>query len=150
VAFISILGFLGRYFWFFDLFSNFRYQYTVALFFSGVTSLLLKQWRLFIFCILFGFLNVIQVSAYLNNNDAVRAGGIFLDLLFLNVNTGLGNPKEVVDLVDESSPDFVALVEINSNWINALSDLRERYPFQKVIPQEDNFGLSLYSRYFNC
>lgn len=52
----------------------------------------------------------------------------------------------VLQAVRENDPDLVLVVEVNGRWERALAPLEERYPFVVKQPQENYYGMILYSR----
>ena len=53
----------------------------------------------------------------------------------------------LVRLIQETQPDFFAIVEIDKVWLDALADVRKDYPYAVEHPRGDNFGLGLFSRH---
>lgn len=49
-------------------------------------------------------------------------------------------------VVRENDPDVIVAVEVNGAWDAALSSLRADYPFVLRHPQENYYGLAVYSR----
>lgn len=52
----------------------------------------------------------------------------------------------LLEAVADNDPDLVLLVEIDGRWERALESLGERYPYVVRQPQENYYGLILYSR----
>jgi endonuclease/exonuclease/phosphatase (EEP) superfamily protein YafD len=46
----------------------------------------------------------------------------------------------LLELVRSEKPDVIILEEINQDWVDSLSELRETYPPHLEHPEEDNFG----------
>jgi endonuclease/exonuclease/phosphatase (EEP) superfamily protein YafD len=143
----TLLGFAGRYWWLFDLFAHFRIQYLV----SGLAlaSLLLLCRRFLslaaagasiainLFCVWPYYLP--PAIRYDANLPVMRAATI-------NVNTANRRFELVTSYIRETRPDVLLLVEVNGDWIRAMEGISADYPYQRCEPQEDNFGIALYSR----
>jgi len=143
----TVLGFAGSWHWSFDLFSHFRLQYasgllTVALLLAGTgrrgaASLLLA----------FAAINLWLLWPLFTPADpAPQAAATPLRVLLQNVNTRLGSPQRVLDLIDREQPDLLVLQEVDARWIAALAPLEDRYPYRILLPRADNFGMAIYSR----
>ncbi|MBE2239397.1 MAG: endonuclease/exonuclease/phosphatase family protein [Caldilineaceae bacterium] len=50
-------------------------------------------------------------------------------------------------LVEEHDPDLVLTIETDSWWTEQLAPLRQRYAYHIEQPQENNYGINLYSRF---
>jgi len=145
----TLLGFCGRWHWFPDLFSHFRVQYLVALSIVGGSLLLLprKGWAMACFaCAVVNFAPILPM--YVDREDPPHLEpDSTLRAMLLNVNTRLGEPDAVTQLVREHEPDLVALLEIDSRWLEALESLATSHPHVVTRPRGDNFGIGLFSRF---
>ena len=52
----------------------------------------------------------------------------------------------LLNQIKQEDPDFIFLLETNSQWLQATSILKEKYPFQLLEPLENTYGLLFYSR----
>ena len=68
---------------------------------------------------------------------------------FLTANVMLENSDttRLLDRIREHNPDIVLAAEINAGWLKALSPLREIYPHRVEQPQDNYYGLALFSRF---
>jgi len=64
-------------------------------------------------------------------------------------NVKMDNEKytEYLELVDKSNPDVILLNEVNEKWVRAISRLDHTFPYHIKHPQEDTYGMMLYSKY---
>lgn len=153
----TILGFLGRYSWFLDLFSHFRVQYlaglcVVALVLSLIGSK--KSAGAFAF---FAIVNGATLLPYVwpwqtcpQSNRQLTAGNEnepTIRLLLLNVNTRQGNADRVAELLTVTQADIIVLEEISQDWVAALKPVLADWPYQLVEPRNDNFGIGVFSRF---
>ncbi|MGR8921417.1 MAG: endonuclease/exonuclease/phosphatase family protein, partial [Gammaproteobacteria bacterium] len=76
----------------------------------------------------------------------VDAGPETLTLLWFNVNVGNPRRAAVLDYVERSGADAVALIEISDGWLEDLAALAASYPHRLVEPRGDGFGMALLSR----
>ena len=63
-----------------------------------------------------------------------------------NVNIGTGDSKRLSKIIARESPQIVGLLEPNQRWLNDLN-LGEKYPYRIELPQEDAYGIALYSQF---
>jgi endonuclease/exonuclease/phosphatase (EEP) superfamily protein YafD len=144
----TVLGFCGRFGWFFDLFSHFRVQYFLALALATALLLLLRQRKGAVCCGVFAIINLVVIlPLYLG--DAVEAGEheSMLRAMLINVETESGDPILVGRTIREMNPQLVVLEEINSRWLIDLEEALRAYPYSCVRPREDNFGIGLFSKF---
>jgi endonuclease/exonuclease/phosphatase (EEP) superfamily protein YafD len=66
--------------------------------------------------------------------------------MLLNVNTQLGDADQVRRAIRAANPDILVLEEINSRWVRDLAWLGQSYPYRRIEPREDNFGIGLFSK----
>ena len=68
-------------------------------------------------------------------------------LLMANVRLENRETDRLLELVREWEPDIVLVVEIDAAWQRALSPLRQTYAHRVEQPQENYYGLALFSRF---
>ncbi|MBU1105751.1 MAG: endonuclease/exonuclease/phosphatase family protein [Candidatus Riflebacteria bacterium] len=144
----TMLGFLGQFFWILDLFSHFRVQYLIGLVILSILLLALRQHRTAILFMLFACVNlVLLLPFYFGAHNPAPAGMPTMRAMLLNVNTRLGDPVKVKQLILDTDPDIIALEEISSRWITDLAWISNSYPYSIAQPREDNFGIALFSKF---
>ena len=139
---------MGRLWWRFELMSHFRVQYAVVL--AALTAPFLAG-RRFKSAILPGAVALVNLSLILPlyvpvERPAPADGAPPLRALSINLLARNLAHEKVLHLVQETKPDTVLFLEVNSNWMDALELLRAEYPYGKARPREDNFGIALFSR----
>ena len=148
LATASFLAVFGRFWWFFDLFSHFRVQYFLGL--SAVAVVLIFRHRYKIPA-LFGVLAIANlctiVPLYFGRDPHPNEVSRSYRSLLMNVNTESGVPGKVAQTIKQLDPDFLALEEVNDQWLSTLSATLAAYPYSRTMPREDNFGIAIYSKY---
>lgn len=143
----TILGFMGRYSWYFDLFSHFRVQYMVGLFVLALISWIGRRRRESTILFAFGCLNLIQVlPLYVDKPEKPAHSSVQMRAMLFNINTNNGDANRVLNEIHRIDPDILVLQEISARWVSALSSLNDLYPHLVIRPREDNFGIGLYSK----
>lgn len=146
----TVFVLLARWWWFFDLFANFRIQLFV------VQLLLLAAYlamRRPLWAVAIGLACVINGIAI---RDYVLPGGHYVPdselsaqirLLNANVRSSNATPERLLDVIDAVEPDVIAVLELTDAVANALEPLGEYYPHQVLVPESGNFGIGVYSRW---
>lgn len=144
----SLFGLLGHLWWFFDLFSQFRITYTFFALVIGAAVLFSRRKAYFL-----GYLGVFIFNGWFlypyfsgREGEQLKQEASYRALL-LNVNSDTSDPEEVITFLKNQSPDIVALLEINDEWEKALESTHLVYQHRKYVPRNDNFGISLLSKF---
>jgi len=147
---INALSYLAGFHFGFELFSHFRYQYLwlfalSTLFFITVFN---KKWlAIALLGLLLNAIPVLSLCCFsIKFDTATAATTNKASLLLSNVLSSNKNYQLLLNAIDKHKPDFIVILELNPSWEKALQSLDEHYPFQKVIPRNDNFGIALYSK----
>lgn len=69
-----------------------------------------------------------------------------ISLLIYNVLAENREVEALLDLIRDTDPDLILLSEPNQWWFEQLSDLEKDYPHTLHQPQENKYGMLLYSR----
>lgn len=145
---LTLAGFLGRFWWLFDLTSHFRVQYALVLI---LIALILLAKRRVIFCLVFLVFSLINASQFLglysNGRETAGDSPRKLRVMLVNVRTESNAFQKVLDYIRENAPDMVVLEEINQRWAGEMRALGDDYPYHITEPSEDNFGIALLSKH---
>lgn len=131
--------------WPFELFEHFRVQFVVfgALAIAG--TLALRQRGFFDAALIATLVHVCSLlPAAPEASGLVR--GAPVRVLVLNVLTKSTTHDAVRQLIVDTRPDIIGLVEVNQRWLDALAPALTDYPGRIEAPREDNFGLALFAR----
>ena len=144
LAVATLLGFLGRLFWVFDLFSHFRVQYFQAfLVLIGISIWRRKNRQLTVFALLACLNYAFVLPLYFGKPPA--ATELPARAMLMNLNASNGNTEQVLNAVNAADPDLFLCVEVTPKWAAELSQLD--YPYRVEKPQKDCFGIMLLSKY---
>lgn len=75
-----------------------------------------------------------------------EGGSNRISLLVYNVLWDNPEAEALHDLINDTSPDVILLLETNQWWLDQLGTLEENYPYTLQQPQENHYGMLLYSR----
>jgi endonuclease/exonuclease/phosphatase (EEP) superfamily protein YafD len=147
-----VLSFFGNYFYIFELLSHFKLQYLLLFLLSiGFFSLFYrhrgyKKW-LVISMIGFALNASVIFPIYLPEKITIRTDSRQFSLLLSNVLTSNQSKQKLIKLIQQQQADFVIALEVDRHWESGLKAIYSDYPYQSVIPRNDNFGIALYSKY---
>ncbi len=146
LATATMLGFLGRFFWVFDLFSHFRVQYMqLCLVLIGI-ALWQRNNKRAITLILLACLNYAFVLP-LYFGKATLPTGPTARAMLINLNASNGHTEKVLNVIRTANPDLLLLEEVTPKWEAELAVLTEIYPHRIVEAQEGCFGIMMLSKF---
>jgi len=142
----SLAGFLGAWWWIFDLLGHFRVQYLVALLvLIPIYGLGERRIRLAV-AAGFALLNLVLIVPLYVRPRLAHAAGAEQRILLANVLTQNRDRQRLSAWIDETSPDYIALLEVDETWLDDLNLTARGYLYAVTQPRGDNFGVALYSR----
>lgn len=143
---ITLLGFFGRYWWVFDLFSHFRVQYFFIYLTVSIIALAISEMFTAGMAAIFALVNVTPILPLYTHKKRRTAPQNTYRILLANVLQKNTAYHKVQRLIQKHSPDYVILIETNADWINEMRVLEDEYPFRINADRNDNYGVSLFSR----
>lgn len=69
-----------------------------------------------------------------------------ISLLFANVQMDNRNAEKLKEIISAADPDVILAVETDEWWLNQLKILKETYPYFIEQPQDNCYGMALFSR----
>lgn len=143
---VTVFNDLHRYL---ELFSHFRLQYLFAALVFVLLFLVLKHYKsAAVMAVIMG-LNAFYVLPWYfaaeNDNRSEYLADI--KVMHSNVYSENTNYQAFIDLVLEESPDILVIQEVNTGWAAQLQALEKLLYYNHVVPQDDNFGMAIYSKY---
>jgi len=148
---INLLSYFGAYYYIFEIFTHFKWQYLLLFLLSSLSFSFFyrrktaKKWLLIS---LFGVsLNTIAiVPLHLAPPINLQTKNDF-SLLMANVLSSNPSKAKFVNLIQQQAADFIVVLEVSPQWAAALKAIHLSYPYQKILPRHDNFGIALYSKH---
>lgn len=151
IAFASVIPHLFPHYWLTDLFSHFKLQYIFLLLILLLPGFFfLMRRRIFpvaLILILLLWNSWFIVPLYLPSSDKAEVYGASFSILSMNLLASNTNYSEAIDLIGEKDPDVVVLLELNPQWEKEMQILESKFPFRKMYPQTNNFGIGIFSKY---
>ena len=130
------------------LFEHFRWHYVPVAFAVVAAAGALRLCR--------GWFDVAAIAALLDlvavapdlatSTHALPAAGTPLRVLILNVHTESTGYAHVRQLIADTNPDVIGLVEVSRHWLDELAPATAAYTHRLEETRDDNFGVALYAR----
>jgi endonuclease/exonuclease/phosphatase (EEP) superfamily protein YafD len=145
---LTILGFLGRFWWPFELISFFRPWQALFLLVFAAVALPLRFYAAALAALALAAGNVAVVAEAVRERPSFppAAAGTTVKLLFLNVFAENDDYDRVADLIREERPAVVGLTELTPAWARALRPTLARYPASASAPREGFFGIGVWGQ----
>ncbi len=136
----------ARWHWAPELATHFQVQYAMALLITLAAALWLKKkWTAVLSLAALAFVLWQIIPIYLPAEDPGEHGEA-VRFLLANVHTGNRDYQRLLELVADEQPDVIVLLEVDGQWLKALTPLEQQYPHKVLRPRFDNFGLAVYSK----
>ena len=143
LAVATLLGFLGRFFWVFDLFSHFRVQLFQAFLVLIGIAIWKRQSKRMVAFILLACLNYAFVLPLYFGKPPVATEQP-VRVMQMNLNAANGNAEQVLKAIQSANPDLLLLEEVTPKWAAKLSVLA--YPYHVADVREGCFGILFLSK----
>lgn len=149
---ISVLGFMGRIFWWGDVLGYPRLHLAFILFCIGTVCIIHRDIRMFLMAAVGLMINVVAVVSALPNAGLVISPDPTLPpgeikVATLNVNVDNPDPGSVLAWINQENPDIVMLIEANRQWRSLADQLLEAFPFNRMADNSGRHGMILLSRF---
>lgn len=166
----SLLGYLGKYSWFCDLFAHFKVQYFLIslccsfalLCFAKFAKKLkvaefeeiprnnfpLSRKRLHLislFSCVVPLINLFEIAPFYMPEKPITKSSK-LRLMHVNVHTANTRYQDVQQYVLKQDPDILLLEEVSHEWIKNMPEIIKKYPYSTIYPQSDNFGIAMFAK----
>jgi len=142
---IALFGFAARLSWAADMCCQFRVQIMMFLLPATLFYWLLRRGPVAWWLLACLVANVIPMAPYFwPVATQVTKDDEFTRIILLNVLVDNPHHSDVVEYVQEKSPDIFIALEADQNWTNGLEPLRASYPHRYLI---DDLGTSSFAAY---
>jgi len=147
IILVSWLPHVLEGYWFIEIFSHFKVQYTL---FLTIAFLVFCTQRIF-------SLLLLSIIATLIFNCSYIAPLIFktteafsvknkISIASINLLVSNEDTAAVLKNIAETNSDILVLLEVSPKWAANLAVLNKQYPFKYIETRHDNFGIALYSK----
>lgn len=157
---LSLLSLLYDFpYWFIKILDFPRIQY----FFTGLVLLILfvilnKKWNFYAVFLVLGLLSSlvihgIRILPYIAGektvpdvNTMAPSEERILGVLLANVLITNREAGKLLEIIEETNPDLILVMEVNEWWISELQELKQNYPHFIEYPLDNAYGIALYSK----
>jgi len=149
-CFLSLLDFLASFDSRLDLLSHFKLQFCLGICIGILAYGWKKSWILVCIGLFTLGIHLTQIIPWYipaQNTAAPTNTKLALKILLANVYFDNHQTLALETLVTQENPDLVILQEAHKAQIEMMDALEERYPFSFRPPQNNPFGLALWSKY---
>lgn len=146
LSFLTPFDFLHRYI---ELLSHFRFHYFSLSIFLCLILFLIKHNKMGAIMIIPILFNGAYIAPwYLSQpeNRNLETSSKF-KIIHSNVYSKNTNYDDFLKLIKKENPDIIVLQEFTHSWHQNTVELNPRYKYRILQPQEDNFGIALFSKY---
>jgi endonuclease/exonuclease/phosphatase (EEP) superfamily protein YafD len=146
IAVASLIGYLGRFWWGFELFTHFRLQYAGLAAICALGFLLLGELAGFFISTGIALFNLAFIYPLYRRESNPASPERTYRILTANILGKNGQHQKIVQMVKDANPDFVLLLEYDHRHHESMSHDQLDYPHKQFLPQDDNYGLAFFSR----
>ncbi|MGB3693711.1 MAG: endonuclease/exonuclease/phosphatase family protein [Spirulinaceae cyanobacterium] len=145
----SLAGYLGGFERWLELTVHFRFQYLVLSLILLIILAIYCQRKWCLLCLFCISLNAVEVVPwYINNSEAnTPQSDATIEVMQSNILSSNQNYAEFIDLVRAEKPQILVVQELNTAWAKELESISDILPHNFVLPQENNFGMGIYSSF---
>jgi endonuclease/exonuclease/phosphatase (EEP) superfamily protein YafD len=148
----SLAALLAPLGWPFELFAHFRWQVGAAALALLLASLVLRRpWMMVVAFVTVGtqWLPGVLLSGPASAHESTARTCSDDHLRVVTANAWFANTDHaaLVAWLSGSNADIIALQEITPQWVAALEPLAQTYPYRKLMPRDDPYGIALLSRW---
>ncbi|MCX7052703.1 MAG: endonuclease/exonuclease/phosphatase family protein [Proteobacteria bacterium] len=148
----SLAALLAPLGWPFELFVHFRWQVGAAALALLLASLVLRRpWMMVMACVTVAmqWLPGVLMSGRASAQEPAALTCSDDQLRVVTANAWFANTDHaaLVAWLGRSDADIIALQEITPQWALALEPLARTYPYRRLIPRDDPYGMALLSRW---
>jgi endonuclease/exonuclease/phosphatase (EEP) superfamily protein YafD len=143
----TLLGYLDRVSWFFELGTFFRVQYAALLVLFALGALACRDLLAAVIAVALAGLNIATVAPHWTPRSVGPVvGRDQMRLLFANVDVSNRDHRAVAGYLAREKPDVVGITELSPAWLGALRPVLARYPYRVTAVRDDAYGIGLFSR----
>ena len=133
----TIIGFLGEFFWLFDLASHFRLQFASLGLLLLLSTFIKLKTSLVLYSLLVIILNALPLWSTIENRNNVHVINKAPHSVIVSFNLDRKNKNydSVITYLSEINADIIFLTEITQEWRPRLRKLQESFPYHFEVPE---------------
>lgn len=145
VSFCSIFDDLNRYF---ELMSHFKFTYLIVSIVCCGLLFFYNSYKASIALLALTIVHLVSIIPWYLTPESASANKYETRLTLLHSNVLTSNTQYNLfeQLLAKETPDIVVLQEVNRDWVKGLTRALSTYKYRIEQPQNDNFGIAIYSK----
>lgn len=149
---ITLFSLFGDQSYRFELMSHFRVQY-IGLFLVAAAFFVFLNKKWLLIALVGLCVNLIAIAPIYFPSPKVKfdvetdSTPRQLSIVFANVRTSNREYQLLYSAITQRQSDLIVLAETDVRWLNYLRKLDANYPYHKLVPRSDNFGIAVYSKH---
>jgi endonuclease/exonuclease/phosphatase (EEP) superfamily protein YafD len=143
----TLLGYLDRLSWFFELGTFFRVQYAILLLALGLLAFARRDGIAAVVAGALAAANLATVAPHFTARPTLPAiGSDRVKIAFANVDVSNDDHTRVVAYLRSLHADMVGITELSPAWHDALGGVLRDYRYRILHVEDDAYGIGLYSK----
>lgn len=129
VGILTVVGFLGRFWWVFDTVSHFRVQYFFILILSAILFTCGRKWVSCALACIVALINATILIPYLAVVEPVQSYPPIIRALSINLDFRNSSHDRAVSFITKSQPQLLILEELSEEWEDGLRETLAKFPY---------------------
>ena len=134
-------------YWVLELLSHFKLQYSILLTLLILFGIYLKRSKFWMLLLIATFVfNGSFIYPFYISKTPVSVTKEAFKITSINLLSSNTKNTDLVRYITKENPDFLILLEYTPRWKTMLDEITSSYPYSKIVPQENNFGIAIFSK----
>jgi endonuclease/exonuclease/phosphatase (EEP) superfamily protein YafD len=143
----TLLGYLDRVSWFFELGTFFRLQYAIVLVVLALPALARRDVPAAATALALAAVNIATIAPHWTPRSAeLLDARDRVHLLFANVDVSNHDHRAVAEYLEHGHADVVGITELSPAWLKALTPALAGYRYRVTDVRADAYGIGVFSR----
>jgi endonuclease/exonuclease/phosphatase (EEP) superfamily protein YafD len=145
IVILTVAGFLGRFWWGFDMVCHFRIQYFWILVFSAIVLSFGRKWITCTLITIFALINAATFITYITIFKPIYIDSPKIRAVSINLDFKNSSYEKVVSFITQSQPQIIILEDLSEGWEDGLRETLAQFPYfirlkyAEAYPVEEDF-----------
>jgi len=129
IVILTVAGFLGRFWWGFDMVCHFRVQYFWVLIFSAIVFTFGGKWVSCILATIFALINAAIFIPYITIVKPTHVDSPKIRAVAINLDFKNSSYEKAASFITKSEPQLLILEELTETWKDGLKKTLAKFPY---------------------
>jgi endonuclease/exonuclease/phosphatase (EEP) superfamily protein YafD len=129
IIILTVAGFFGRSWWWFDVACHFRVQYFWILIFSAIVCTLGRKWIPCILITTFALINAATLIPYITTAKPINVDSPKIRAVSINLDYRNSSYEKAVSFISQSQPQLLILGDLSERWEDGLRETLAEFPY---------------------